>query len=131
MDIVATHAARHPDKAAIVDGEHTLSWRALLERRNRLAQALGALGLRVGQHVALHAHNSVDYLVASAASRVAGAVPVPVNHRLTADEVTYILNDAEISLVFVSEAFMPVAERVRLSTPSVRHWIAIGATRPA
>ena len=48
MDIVATHAARHPDKAAIVDGEHTLSWRAFFERRNRVAQALGALGLRAG-----------------------------------------------------------------------------------
>jgi acyl-CoA synthetase (AMP-forming)/AMP-acid ligase II len=58
-------------------------------------------------------------------------VPVPVNHRLTVDEVAYILNDAEASLVFVSEAFLPVAERVRLSTPSVRHWVAIGATRPA
>jgi non-ribosomal peptide synthetase component E (peptide arylation enzyme) len=46
MDLVATHAARHPDKAAIVDGEHTLSWRAFYEKRNRVAQALGALGLR-------------------------------------------------------------------------------------
>jgi acyl-CoA synthetase (AMP-forming)/AMP-acid ligase II len=130
MDIVATHAARHPHKVAIVDEERSLSWQDFVDTRNRVAHALIALGLGPGERVALHAHNSAEYLVASAAARAVGAVPVPVNHRLTADEVSYILNDAGAALVFVSEAFLAIAERVRLSTPSVRRWVALGGTRP-
>jgi acyl-CoA synthetase (AMP-forming)/AMP-acid ligase II len=129
MDIVAAHADRHPDKAALVQGEHLLTWRGYAERRNRLASALAGLGLAPGEHAVIHAQNSLDWLVASAAVRAAGAVPVPMNHRLTEEEAAYILDDSDAAVAVVSEAFVPLAERLRARAPRVRAWVLIDAGR--
>jgi len=45
MDILAAHAQRTPDAPALIEGERALTWRAFVERRNRLANALSGLGL--------------------------------------------------------------------------------------
>ncbi|HEV8614168.1 MAG TPA: AMP-binding protein [Methylomirabilota bacterium] len=129
MDIVAAHAAKHPDKPALVLGERTLSWREYLHVRNRLAHSLARLGLGAGEHVVVYAHNSLEYLIAGAAVRAIGGIPVPMNHRLTADEVVHILDNADAAAVFLSEEFLPMADRVRARVPQVRHWIAIGGER--
>jgi acyl-CoA synthetase (AMP-forming)/AMP-acid ligase II len=129
MDIVAHYAAKHPDKAAIVDGERTLSWRELLSTRNRFAHSLDRLGLAAGEHAAVYAPNSADNLLAGSAVRALGAVAVPVNHRLTADEVTYIVDHSDAAVVFVGDAFVPMVERVRAAATKVRHWVVIGSER--
>jgi acyl-CoA synthetase (AMP-forming)/AMP-acid ligase II len=79
--------------------------------------------------VVLHAGNSLEYLLAGAAARAVGGVPVPMNHRLTAPEVAYILADADATAVFVGDQFLPVAEAVRPGAGKVREWILIGAER--
>ena len=129
MDIVAHYAAKHPDKAAIIDGERTLSWREFLHTRNRIVCSLDRLGLRAGEHAVVYAANSADNLLAGSAVRTLGAISVPMNHRLTADEVTYILDHSDAAVVFVGDAFMPMADRVRAAAPRVRHWIVLGAER--
>src|SRR3972149_5500304 len=131
MDILVAHAERTPDAPALVEGARTLTWRALVERRNRLARALGGLGLGPGEHVIVYAQNSLEAVLIPAAVRAAGAIPVPMNHRLVADEVAYILEHSDARAVFVSAEFLPVAERVRGGAASVRDWIAVGAARPA
>src|SRR6188474_526579 len=122
MDAIATHAERHPDRAALIEGERRLSWAELRDARNRLAHSLVGLGISPGEHVVLYAHNGLEVLVASAAVRAAGAIPVPMNHRLTADEVAYILENSEAAAAFVGDAFVPMAD-------AVRAWILLGAER--
>jgi len=141
MDFVALFAARQPDAAAIVvapprgarggdaAGARTVSWAELLALRNRLARSLAALGLGRGEHAAIHAHNSLEYLLAAAAIRAVGALPVPMNHRLTADEVAYILEDSDAVAVFVGDAFLPVLERARQRAPRLRHVVLLGDER--
>ena len=127
MDALAQHAARRPDAPAVVDGDRTFTWRAYHEARNRLARGLRRLGLDAGDHVVVHAANSAEYLLAGAAARAIGAVPVAMNHRLTADEAAHVLDDSDATLVFVGEEFLDAAERLRPRAPRVRHWIALGA----
>jgi long-chain acyl-CoA synthetase len=131
MDPIALHAARQPDRPAIIDETRTLTWETFRAQRDRLARALGALGLGAGEHVAIYAGNSAETLLAGAATRAVGALPVPINHRLTADEVAYILDDADATAAFVGDGFVPVVERVREGARSVRHWILIGDERRA
>ena len=131
MDSIAAHAAAHPETAALIQGERRLSWRDFHERRNRLASSLARLGLRGGEHVALYATNSIEYMLASAAARAVGAVSVPVNHRLVTDELAYVLDDADAAFVFVSDAFLATATAVRDRLDRVRHWITIGEDRRA
>jgi acyl-CoA synthetase (AMP-forming)/AMP-acid ligase II len=129
MDIVARHAAAQPDRLALVEGERALSWREFFETRNRLAHALAALGAGSGQHAVIYAHNSLENVVASAAVRALGAIPVPMNHRLTAEEAAYILDDSDASTVFVGDGFLSMAERVRPAAARVKRWITLGAER--
>jgi acyl-CoA synthetase (AMP-forming)/AMP-acid ligase II len=129
MDYLARYAAAHPDRPALIEGERRLSWREYHERRNRLAHALAGLGLSAGEHVVLYAHNALEVVLASAAARARGLIPVPMNHRLTADEVAYILDDSDAVAVFVGDAFVPMLERVRERAPRLRQVILLGAER--
>jgi acyl-CoA synthetase (AMP-forming)/AMP-acid ligase II len=131
MDVVARYAAAQPDRPALIEGERTLTWREFFHTRNRLAHGLAALGVGAGQHGVVYAHNSAENIVASSALRALGAIAVPMNHRLTADEVSYILDNAEATTVFVGDAFLPMAERVRDTATRVKHWITLGAERRA
>src|SRR4029453_1411913 len=131
MDIVARHAEAQPDKSAVIDGDQHLTWREFYHARNRLADALGALGLVGGEHVVLYAHNSLEVLLASAAARALGLIPVPMNPRLTAEEVAYILDDSDAVAVFVSDAFVPMLERVPAGAPPLRHVVLLGGERRA
>ncbi len=126
---MARHAQAHPDTAAVIDGERRLSWREYHQARNRLANALADLGLTAGEHAVLYAHNSAEVLLASAAARALGVIPVPMNHRLTAEEVAYILDDSDAVAVFASDAFVPMLERVRERAPRLRHVVLLGAER--
>ncbi len=80
-----------------------LSYEQLSERSLRLASALVALGLTPGAHVALLMHNCAAYVELMYACWVAGACAVPINMRLHPKEVAFILDDADVRLVFVAE----------------------------
>jgi fatty-acyl-CoA synthase/long-chain acyl-CoA synthetase len=68
-------------------------------------------------------------MLAAAAVRALGAIPVPMNHRLTVEEVVHILDNSDASTVFASEAFVPMLERVRGEAAKVRRWVLIGPER--
>jgi acyl-CoA synthetase (AMP-forming)/AMP-acid ligase II len=129
MDVLAAHAARHPDKPALLEGERAWSWAELIARRNRLAHGLIGLGLPAGGHVIVYAENSLEHYLAGAASRAAALIPAPMNHRLVEDEVLYILDHSDAVAVLVSDRFVPMAEKVRARAGKVRHWILLGAAR--
>ena len=126
MDFVALHAQSKPDAVAQIEGERYLTWRELLERRNRLANALVKQGVGRGEHVVIYAPNSLEYLLASAATRAANAVPIPMNHRLVAEEVSYILEHSDAVAAFVGGPYVPMAEDVRRHAEHVRLWITLG-----
>jgi fatty-acyl-CoA synthase/long-chain acyl-CoA synthetase len=68
-------------------------------------------------------------LLASAALRALGAIPVPMNHRLTAEEVVYILDNSDAVAAFVGDAFVPMLEQVRERAPRLRHVVLLGEAR--
>ncbi len=129
VDLVARHAARTPDRPAVIQDDRQLSWAAFHEARDRLVGALTTMGVRPGAHAIVYAANSIENLLAGAAIRATGAVAIPMNHRLTGEEVRYILADAEATVVFVDDSFVPVVERLRATVPFVRHFVLIGQER--
>jgi acyl-CoA synthetase (AMP-forming)/AMP-acid ligase II len=129
MDFIAVHAGTHPEKPALICGERTLQWGAFHSIRNQLASSLAALGVARGDRAIVYALNSLEWLIAVAAIRASGAIPVPMNHRLTADEVAYILDDSDAVAVFVGDSFVPIVEQVRTGARRIRHWILLEGTR--
>jgi acyl-CoA synthetase (AMP-forming)/AMP-acid ligase II len=129
MDLFALHAARQPKRPAILEGDRVVTWREFVDLRNRLAHGLLRLGLRQGEHVVVHAHNSIEVLLTGAAVRAVGGIAVPMNHRLAPHEVAYILDDAEAVLAVVGDEFVGIAEAARARARTVRRWVLAGVER--
>jgi len=98
----------------------------MVDQRDRLANALLAPGLAPGEHMVVYAGNSIENLLVGTAARAIGGITLAINHRLVAEEVAYILDDSDAVVAFVSDQFLPVAERVRAGATKVRHWITVG-----
>ena len=97
------HARLTPDRTAVVYGDLTISWRDFAERIGRLAALLHARGVAPGDRVAACMKNAPAFLDLAFACSQVGAVFLPVNYRLAAAEIEYILANAEAKLLFADE----------------------------
>src|SRR5215208_5006338 len=89
------------------DGRRTRrSYAELTERADRLAAGLARLGVRPGDRVATFAWNSPEHMEAYLAVPCMGAVLHTVNVRLFADQVAYVVNHAEDSVVLVDDSLV-------------------------
>jgi fatty-acyl-CoA synthase len=91
----------YPDKIAVVHGARRYTYRQFEERANRLASRLRGLGLRHLDRVAFIAPNIPAMLEAHFGVPAAGLVLVPINTRLSSDEIGYILKHSGAKIVFV------------------------------
>lgn len=100
----AAQCRRNPDAVALVDGDGgtRLTYRQLDDRVARVAGALRADGVRPGDRVGLLSTNHPDMLVVIFAVAAVGAVCVPANFRLTADELAYVFGDSGAEVLVVS-----------------------------
>ena len=109
--ILARAEALWPDKEAVVDGELRLSYREVGARARALAAYLRGRGLAPGDRVAILEVNSHAFLEAYFAAAAAGAVLVPLNYRLSADELAFILRDAGARWLLARVGFASLARR--------------------
>ncbi|MCU4186805.1 AMP-binding protein [Acidiferrimicrobium sp. IK] len=99
-------AARFGDAEAIVDGDERLTFAGVADGMRKVAVALVASGIGVGDRVALWAPNSANWVRIALGVQAAGAVLVPLNTRLTADEAAYILTKSGSRALFAVEEFL-------------------------
>ena len=120
------HASRNPTRPAFVDGatDAVTTWRDLETRTNALADGLRRLGVRRGDRVAMLTLNSVAMMEVYFAVAKLGAISVPINFRLTAREVRYILTDSGASVAFVSTPFATTLAEAAEGT-AVRHRVGV------
>ncbi|HEX8055849.1 MAG TPA: AMP-binding protein, partial [Novosphingobium sp.] len=114
---VGTHAETHPEKIAVFrpsTGE-SLTYRALDDRSNRLAQLLHAHGLRRGDHVALYLETHLAFFEVIWACMRSGLYLTPINRYLPAAEAAYIVDDCDARVLIASAAIGESVELGRLS----------------
>jgi len=99
------HATRSPERIAIVFKDQRITFAELLHRVERTAGYLAAQGIRPGDVVAVMMKNSAAFLEFAFAVSHLGAVFLPINFRLAAEEVEYIAGNAEAKLVFADAEF--------------------------
>ena len=100
---VCHHARVSPDRLALVYGRERISYAALVERLQAAAGLLAARGIAKGDVVAVLMKNSAAFIELALAASHIGAVLLPINFRLAAEEVAYILEHAGAKLLFVDE----------------------------
>jgi acyl-CoA synthetase (AMP-forming)/AMP-acid ligase II len=125
-DAARTTAALLPHKPALVMGERTTSFADVNTRMNRLANGLAARGLRPGDRVAILSRNRPGFIEACGASK-GGFVVLPLNWRLTPEELQFPLGDGEPKAVIADAGFAAVIETLRPMLPFVSHYICFDA----
>lgn len=115
IDWVETQARMQPSKTGLVEyhSQRQFTWLKLHERVSQLAAALCQRGIERGDRVAYLGLNSTDTIEILCATQRIGAVYVPLNFRLTSDELSYIIGDAEPKLLICDHAFGAVATAVQ------------------
>src|SRR5271156_3024668 len=119
---------QYPDKLAVVCGEERFTYAQFAERVSRLAGALRAAGVQAGDRVAFLSTNCHRLLEAYYGVLEAGAVLLPLNIRLSSDELAYILNDAGATILFIEKSFLPVVESFRSKLTSVKKFVLLDGT---
>ncbi|HEY5718989.1 MAG TPA: AMP-binding protein, partial [Gammaproteobacteria bacterium] len=115
--MLSVHARLNPAKTGARDLERSLTFLEWNRRACRLANALRGLGLAKGDRVAVLAYNCVEWLEIYAAVAKVGVIAVPVNFRLVAGEVAFIVEDCDARALIAQDGLHQVIEEVRERLP--------------
>ena len=119
-------ALRQPDKIAFRHGERRRSYRQLVDRISRAGTAIGSgLGLGPGDHGAIVAKNSIEYIEVVIGASEAGVALATVNPRLSAAEIVAICDDAEARVLFADADSAALLRDAKFA--SVERIIELGA----
>jgi len=113
----------------LVDGDLRLSYQQFFERCDQWSSALQGLGIKQGDRVAYIAPNTHAQLESFYAVPQIGAVVVPINFRLTADDFVYIINHSGARIVCVHSEYLETVDSVRDQLPKVEQFVALEGSR--
>jgi len=122
-DFLRRAAQLYPDKTAIVDGARRYTYREYQERSNRLAHVLLESGIGKGDRVCILSPNSHHFLESFYATSAVGAVLVPLNYRLAAPELEYIIGHSSARMLIVDPEYTGIIDRIRERLGGVQAWL--------
>ena len=117
VDTARFHGERQPHVTAVLCEGRALTYERLHHESNRVAHALRAAGAAPGARVAYLGKESEHYYEILFGCAKSETVLVPINWRLTAPEVSHILEDSGSELLFLEEDFAPVLDRLPGARP--------------
>jgi fatty-acyl-CoA synthase len=118
---------QYPGRTAVVCREERFTYAQFAERVSRLAGALREAGIKPGDRVAFLSTNCHRLLEAYYGVLEAGAILLPLNIRLAAPELAFILNDAGAKILFVERQFFGLADSFRADVSTVKAFHALDA----
>src|ERR1700704_2709667 len=117
-------------REAVVDGNLRLTYAQFFDRCDRWSAILQQLGVGQGDRVAYIAPNTHAQLASFYAVPQIGAVLVPVNYRLTADDFAYIIDHSGATVVCATEDYLDSVDGIRDRIPNVEHYVALSGAHP-
>src|SRR6266568_3632843 len=113
-------------REAVVDGDLRLTYEQFFQRCDRWSAALQAMGVQKGDRVAYIAPNTHEQLESFYAVPQIGAVLVPINYRLTAEDFVYIASHAGAKVLCVHPDYLDAVEGIRGQLGEVEHFVSLG-----
>ena len=140
VGVLEHHATRTPDKPIAVFGDDVVTYRQMADRSAALATGLQARGVGAGDVVGLLSYNSVDFLETIFAANHLGAIAMPINWRLAAAEVAFILEHSQARAFVCDDELLDLGDdatdrvdgdlvRVTISTRSHEDWERLSDVR--
>ena len=125
------HAVRvHGKKTGVVCGDHRFTYKEFGQRANQLSYALSDLGINAGDRVAFLSFNCHRLLEAYYGVVQIGAVLLPLNIRLNARELTYILNDSGTKVLFYDPELAELAKEISKGIAPTTKYVALDGDPP-
>lgn len=117
-----------PERTAIVFEDQTRTYGELRERQRRVANALLELGIEPMDRVAVISSNRLEYMEIEIGIAGARAIMVPLNWRLSAREIGFLMQRCEARAAFVEQRFLGVVRELRDNgeLPGLEHLIVLG-----
>ena len=112
------------------DDAFTITWGALRDRADALAAGLHALGLRRGDTLALMIGNRPEFHLCDIAGMMVGAAPFSIYATYTAEQIAYLVADAEARILICEQAYLDRVLEARKSLPGLEHVIVIDGEAP-
>jgi acyl-CoA ligase (AMP-forming) (exosortase A-associated) len=128
-DFIFDSARRTPGAEALVHGGQRLDYAALAGAVEQAAGALLAAGIRRGERVAVYLEKRVENVAAMFGAALAGAVFVPVNPLLKAEQVAYILADCNVRVLVTSPERLAQLGSALAGCPDLRTVLVTGAPK--
>ena len=116
-------------REAVVDGDLRLTYEQFFDRCDRWSAVLQRLGVKPGDRVAYIAPNIHAQLESFYAVPQIGAILVPINYRLAADDFAYIITHCGAKVVCVASECLAAVDGIRAQLPSVEHFVALEDVR--
>ena len=117
------------ERLAVVDGDRRFTYAQFFDRCDRWSAALQAFGVSSGDRVAYIAPNTHAQLESFYAVPQIGAVLVPLNYRLTADDFAYMIGHSGARVVCAHGAYLEAVDSVRDRLPGVERFVALEGAR--
>jgi fatty-acyl-CoA synthase len=129
IDFIRRARKLYGSREAVVDGERRFSYEQFLSRCYRWSVALAKLGVGKGDRVATLAPNTHQHLEQFYAVPQLGAIVVPLNYRLVAEDFVYLVNHSGTKVLCAHADYLDVVDRVRDRMETVEHFVALEGHR--
>jgi long-chain acyl-CoA synthetase len=124
--LLQMNANRYPQKTAMIDSRHHISYQQLNSRVNVLANSLMGLGIKKGDKVAYLFQSNTHIVEIYYAIQKIGAVAVPLNHRLVGAEIKCLVNTAECKAFIYCDCFHKQVQEVKHELKTIEIMIRSG-----
>lgn len=125
LEFVRRTRKLYTDREAVVDGDLRLTYEQFFERCDRWSNALRSLGVKQGDRVAYIAPNTHAMLESFYAVPQIGAVLVPLNYRLIAEDFEYLINHSGARVVCAHSDYLDAVDSIRSQLPNVTSFVAL------
>ncbi len=129
LDFMRRTRKLYANREGVVDGAERWSYGAFFDRCDRWSSALQRLGVKRGDRVAYISPNTHAQLESFYAVPQIGAVLVPINFRLTADDFRYLIRHSGAKVVCASSDYLAAVDSVRRDLPDVTTYVALDGER--
>ena len=129
LDFARRARKLYGDREGVLDGDLRLSFEQFFDRCDRWSAVLQRLGVRKGDRVVTIAPNTHAQLESFYAVPQLGAVLVPLNYRLLADDFAYMIQHSGATVVCAHSDYLETVDRIRAEIPAVKHFIAYEGAR--
>src|SRR6266436_5065033 len=128
LDLARRARKLYPEREAVVDGELRMTYAQFFDRIDRWSSALQRLGVLAGDRIAYLAPNTHAQLESFYAVPQIGAVLVPLNYRLTADDFVYLINHSGSRMVCADRDYLGTIDSIQSRLPRVEHFVALSCS---